>query len=110
MRVGPSSRRRSAFRVALRALAQLYIGAEWTSLRDRAFLGRLWLAAFLLTLAAAGDWIAPWGFVGLVAAAVLAQLLLEAFTVRPGAETVLEPLTTQRAVSAARHHQPACGP
>jgi hypothetical protein len=37
----------------------------------------------VLALAAAGGRIAPWAFVALVAGAVLAQLLLEAFTVRP---------------------------
>jgi hypothetical protein len=61
------------------------------SLRDRTFLGRIWLAALTLTLAAAGGNIAPLGFTGLLVAALLGQLLLEAFTVRAGAATVLEP-------------------
>jgi hypothetical protein len=43
------------------------------------------------TLAAAGDGIGPLAFVVLLAAAVLGQLLLEAFTARPGAATVWEP-------------------
>ena len=73
------------------ALAALHIGAEWTSLRDRTFIGRLCLAAFALMLAAAGGGIAPLGFVGLVAAAVLAQLLLEALTPKPGAASVWYP-------------------
>ena len=72
------------------SLAVLHIGAEWTSLRDRTFLGRIWLAALTLTLAAAGGAIAPLGFTGLVVAAVLGQLLLEAFTARAGAATILE--------------------
>jgi hypothetical protein len=68
-----------------------HLGAEWTSLRDRTFAGRVCLAALALALAAAGGRIAPWAFVALVAGAVLAQLLLEAFTARPGAATVWEP-------------------
>jgi low temperature requirement protein LtrA len=73
------------------SLAVLHLGAEWTSLRDRTFAGRVCLAALALALAAAGGRIAPWAFVALVAGAVLAQLLLEAFTARPGAATVWEP-------------------
>jgi hypothetical protein len=72
------------------SLAVLHMGAEWTSLGDGTFLGRLWLATFVLILAAAGGWLAPLAFVGLVAAAVLAQLLVEAFSVRAGAATILE--------------------
>jgi low temperature requirement protein LtrA len=79
------------------SLAVLHLGAAWTALYDRALLGRLWLAVLTLTLAAAGERIAPLAFVALVAAAVLAQLLLEAFTVREGAATVYEPLTADRA-------------
>jgi hypothetical protein len=46
-------------------------------------LSRIGLAATLaLTLAAAGGRIAPLAFVAVVAAAVLGQLLLEAFTPR----------------------------
>jgi low temperature requirement protein LtrA len=60
------------------ALALIHIGAEQTSLRDRTFLTRIGLAALALTLAAAGGGIAPLAFVGVVAAAVLGQLLLEA--------------------------------
>ena len=62
------------------SLAALHIGAEWTSPRDRTFIGRLALAAFTVALAAFGGAIAPLAFAGLVAAAVLAQLLLEAVT------------------------------
>jgi hypothetical protein len=50
---------------------------------DRTLVGRMSLAALALTLGAAGGEIAPVGFVALLAAAVLGQLLLEAFTV-PG--------------------------
>jgi low temperature requirement protein LtrA len=74
------------------SLAVLHIGAEWTSLHDRAFLGRIGLVAIMLTLAAAGGAIPPVGFVAFVAAAVLGQLLLEAFTIRAGAATVRTPL------------------
>ncbi|HUA43963.1 MAG TPA: low temperature requirement protein A [Solirubrobacteraceae bacterium] len=73
------------------ALAALHIGAEWTSLRDRTFSSRLCLAAYAVVLAAAGGGIAPLGFVGLVGAAVLAQLLLEALTPKPGAASVWYP-------------------
>ena len=73
------------------SLAALHIGAEWTSLRDRTFIGRLGLAAFTLALAAFGGGIAPLGFAGLLAAAVLAQLLLEAVTPKPGAASVWYP-------------------
>jgi low temperature requirement protein LtrA len=78
------------------SLAVLHIGAEWTSLRDRTFLGRLCLTTFALALAAAGNGIAPPAFVALIAAAVLAQLLLEAVAVREGAASAWEPPTTAR--------------
>jgi low temperature requirement protein LtrA len=75
------------------SLAVLHIGAEWTSLRDRTFLGRLCLTTFAVTLAAAANGIAPPAFVALIAAAVLAQLLLEAVAVRDGAASAWEPPT-----------------
>jgi hypothetical protein len=46
--------------------------------RDRTFLSRLALAALAFALAAAGGRMPPFAFVGLIAAAVLGQLLLEA--------------------------------
>jgi low temperature requirement protein LtrA len=73
------------------SLSLFHIGAEWTSLRDRTFLGRILLAAVATTLAAVGGGIAPLAFVALVAAAVIAQLLLEAFTFPVGAASVWEP-------------------
>jgi hypothetical protein len=73
------------------SLAAIHLGAEWTSTRDRTFIGRIVLAGLTLTLAAAGGQLSPAGFVVVVAAAVLGQLLLEAFTARGGAATVLEP-------------------
>ena len=72
------------------SLAVIHLGAEWTSLRDRTFLGRIALAVVAITLAAAGGGIAPVVFVALVCAAVLGQLLLEAMTPRGGAATVYE--------------------
>jgi low temperature requirement protein LtrA len=73
------------------ALALVHIGAEWTSPRDRTFQGRIALAVFALGLAALGAHIAPLAFVLLLAAAVLGQLLLEAFTFPVGAASVWEP-------------------
>jgi low temperature requirement protein LtrA len=73
------------------SLALMHLGAEWTSLRDRAFLGRFVLAAFLIALAAVGGGIAPLVFVLIVGAALVAQLMLEAFTFPTGAASVLEP-------------------
>lgn len=73
------------------SLSLFHLGAEWTSLRDRTLLGRLLLSAAAIALAAAGGAIAPLAFVGLLLAAVLAQLLLEAFTVSEGAASVWEP-------------------
>src|SRR5262249_47032662 len=72
------------------SLAAIHLGAEWTSLRDRTFLGRMCLAAFAFAVAAAGDTLVPLVFVGLLSADLLAQLLLEAFTPRAGAATVVE--------------------
>jgi low temperature requirement protein LtrA len=71
------------------SLAVLHIGAEWTSMRDRTFLGRLILTALALVLVGVGGHVSPVGFVAVAAAAVLAQLLLEAFTVKAGAATIL---------------------
>jgi low temperature requirement protein LtrA len=73
------------------SLAVLHVGAEWTSLADRTLIGRISLGGLALTLGFAGGEIAPVGFVALLAAAVLGQLLLEAFTVPGGAATVWQP-------------------
>jgi low temperature requirement protein LtrA len=73
------------------ALAILHLGAEWTSRRDPTFIGRLVLVAVLVALAAFGGAISPLAFVLIVAAAVLGQLLLEAFTFPTGAASVLPP-------------------
>jgi low temperature requirement protein LtrA len=73
------------------SLAVIHLGAEWTSLRDRTFLGRIGLAALGFTLAAAGGGLPPLGFAALVSAGVLGQLLLEAATPPAGAATVWTP-------------------
>jgi low temperature requirement protein LtrA len=73
------------------SLAVIHLGAEWTSLRDRTFVARLSLTALAMILAAAGGGIAPVAFVGLVAAALLGQLLLGAVTPRSGAATIVQP-------------------
>jgi low temperature requirement protein LtrA len=73
------------------SLAAIHVGAEWTSLRDRSFVSRIGLAVVAIALAAAGGELAPLAFIALVCAAVLAQLLLEAFTPRFGAATVVDP-------------------
>jgi low temperature requirement protein LtrA len=74
------------------ALSLLHISAEWTSPRDRTFLGRLALVAGAVALAALGGGLDPIVFVGLIAAAALAQLLLEATTFDEGAASVWEPV------------------
>jgi low temperature requirement protein LtrA len=73
------------------ALALMHLGAEWTTSRDPTFIGRLALAGLAIILAAIGAGIAPVAFVALLAAAVLGQLLLEAFTFPTGAATIWEP-------------------
>jgi low temperature requirement protein LtrA len=74
------------------SLAILHVGAEWTSPRDRTFIGRIALAALAVALAAAGGGMAPVAFVGLLTAAVFGHLMLEAVTPRAGAATVYEPI------------------
>jgi low temperature requirement protein LtrA len=76
------------------ALAVMHLGAEWTSVRDRSLLARILLVAILVTLAALGGGLSPLVFVLLVMAAVLGQLLLEAFTFPTGAASVLQPQET----------------
>ncbi len=71
------------------SLAVLHIGAEWTSMRDRTFLGRIALTLLMLSLAAAGGRVPPVAFVAAAAVSVLAQLLLEAFTTKAGAATIV---------------------
>jgi hypothetical protein len=73
------------------SLAAIHLGAEWTSLRDRTFRGRIVLAVAGVILAAAGGAVAPVAFAGLLAAAVLGQLLFEAATPRSGARTPWTP-------------------
>lgn len=73
------------------ALALFHVAAEWTSLRDPTFIGRLVVAAIAIVLAAVGGGIAPLLFVGLLAASAVAQLLVEAFTFPEGAATIWTP-------------------
>jgi low temperature requirement protein LtrA len=75
----------------LLSLALLHIAAEWTSLRDRAFLGRLACSAVVLALAGAGSSLAPVAFVSILAAVLIAQLVLELVTYPLGAASVWEP-------------------
>jgi low temperature requirement protein LtrA len=78
----------------LLSLALLHIAAEWTSLRDRAFIGRLVCAAVVIVLAAAGGGLAPVAFVAVLAAILIAQLALELVTYPLGASSVWAPTTT----------------
>ena len=75
------------------ALATIHLGAEWTTTRDRTFVSRNGLAVLALCLAFAGGALPPFAFVGILALAVVGQLLLEAFTPRQGAASVIEPHT-----------------
>lgn len=105
------------------SLAVVHLGAEWSSVSDRTFLGRIALTAWGIALAAAGGGIAPVGFVALLAGAVLGQLLLEAFTPRGGQASVWEPRASEpqarepdadhsapAAPAAAVHSAPGCPP
>jgi low temperature requirement protein LtrA len=73
------------------SLSVIHLGAEWTSTRDRTFVGRLVLIALLITLAAVGGAIGPLAFVLIATTAIVGQLLLEAFTFPTGAASILEP-------------------
>jgi hypothetical protein len=73
------------------SLSVIHLGAEWTSMRDRTFLGRMVLVVLLVALAAAGGSIDPLVFVLIASAAMVGQLLLEAFTFPTGAASILEP-------------------
>jgi low temperature requirement protein LtrA len=75
----------------LLSLALLHIAAEWSSLRDRAFLGRLATAALAVGLAAGGGGLSPALFVAILAAALVAQLALELVTYPVGAASVWTP-------------------
>ena len=75
----------------LLSLAVLQLAAEWTTPRERAFIGRLTAAAVLLALAALGGGLAPVLFVSLLAATLVAQLLLELASPAIGAASVWSP-------------------
>jgi low temperature requirement protein LtrA len=72
------------------SLALFHIGAEWTSTRDRAFVGRILLAALGMSLAGVGQTIPPLSFVAVLAVAVVGQLMLEATARQEGAATIIE--------------------
>ena len=84
------------------ALAAVHIGAEWTSMRDPTFVSRNLLVVLALGLAAAGGGLPPLLFVGVLALAVLGQLLFEAFTPRAGAASVVEPVGQPFAIGPGR--------
>jgi len=75
----------------LLSLALVHLAAEWSSSRDRAFLGRLATTTFVVLLAAMGGGLHPVVFIGLLAAALLAQLVLELLTPQVGAASVWTP-------------------
>jgi low temperature requirement protein LtrA len=75
----------------LLSLAVLHIAAEWSTMRDRAFLGRLGSSAVVIVLAAAGGGLSPVVFVAICAATLIAQLVLEVLTYPLGAASVWAP-------------------
>jgi low temperature requirement protein LtrA len=75
----------------LLSLAVLHLTAEWTSPRDRAFIGRLGISAVMLLLAALGGGLTPPLFVGLLAAALIIQLAIELVSPPIGAASVWAP-------------------
>ena len=72
-------------------LALLHAVAEWTTVRDRALVGRLVLTVALCALAAAGGAIAPVVFMALLAGGLVAQLALELLTPATGAASAWAP-------------------
>jgi low temperature requirement protein LtrA len=83
----------------LLSLAVLHLAAEWTSPRDRAFLGRLVVAALALGVAALGPSLDPSVFVGFLALCLVVQVVLEAVTSPVGAASVWEPSARRREVN-----------
>ena len=75
----------------LLALALLHIAAEWSSFRDRAFVGRLVCSALAVGLAGGGAVLSPVVFVAILAVAVVLQLVLELATYPVGAASVWTP-------------------
>jgi low temperature requirement protein LtrA len=73
----------------LLSLSAFHLAAEWTSLRDRALVGRILVAALLLLLAAVAT--SPLLFTSLVALVLAAQLVLELRTYPTGAASVWTP-------------------
>jgi low temperature requirement protein LtrA len=75
----------------LLSLALLHFAAEWTTPRDRAFVGRLVTSAVIVALAALGGALSPVLFVILLAGVFVAQLVLEILTPPLGAASVWAP-------------------
>jgi low temperature requirement protein LtrA len=75
----------------LLSLALIHLSAEWTSPRERTFLGRVIAAALFLLCAAAGGGLRPVVFVALLALVLVGQLILELLTEPEGAASVWVP-------------------
>jgi low temperature requirement protein LtrA len=75
----------------LLSLAVLHVTAEWTSLRDRTFIGRLGASAVMLALAGLGGGLPPVLLVALLATSLVAQLALELASPQVGAASVWAP-------------------
>ena len=75
----------------LLSLAVLHLAAEWTAPSDRAFLGRVAVAALAVAAAGPGWALHPAFFMGFLAACLVVQLVLEATTAPVGAASVWEP-------------------
>jgi low temperature requirement protein LtrA len=75
----------------LLSLATLHLSAQWTTPRERAFIGRLVASGVLLVLAAAGGALTPVSFMLLLAATLIAQLVLELLSPAVGAASVWAP-------------------
>ncbi len=87
----------------LLSLALLHIAAEWSSIRDRAFLGRLACSALAVGLAGGGAALRPVVFVAILAVALVAQLVLELLTYPVGAASVWTPPASIAAQEPAGH-------
>jgi len=69
----------------------IHLAAEWTSPRERTFIGRVAVAVLAVVCAAAGSGLEPVTFVALLAAVLVAQLILELRTEPEGAASVWTP-------------------
>jgi low temperature requirement protein LtrA len=76
----------------LLSLSLFHLTAEWSSSRDPVLLARLAVAVAALVLAALGGSLPPLLFMGLMAAAMMVLLVLEAGSFPEGAASVYEPV------------------